>query len=159
VIDMHPNAELVTKFYEAFGRRDAEGMVACYAPDVVFSDPVFPNLRGAEAGAMWRMLCERGKDLRVEASGIDADDREGRAHWDAYYTFSATGKKVHNVIDARFEFRDGRIARHTDTFDLTRWAGMALGLKGKLLGWAPPVQNAIRKQADAGLRAWMKKNA
>jgi ketosteroid isomerase-like protein len=156
---MHPNAELITRFYEAFGRRDAEGMVACYAPDVVFSDPVFPSLRGEEAGAMWRMLCERGKDLRVEASGIDADDRAGRAHWEAHYTFSATGQRVHNVIDARFEFKDGKITRHTDSFNLTRWAGMALGLKGKLLGWAPPVQNAIRKQADAGLRAWMKKKA
>jgi len=156
---MHPNAELISRFYEAFGRRDAEGMVACYAPDVVFSDPVFPELRGDEARAMWRMLCERGKDLRVEASGIDADDGEGRAHWDAHYTFSATGKRVHNVIDARFALREGKITRHTDTFDLTRWAGMALGLKGKLLGWAPPVQNAIRKQADAGLRAWMNKRS
>ena len=155
---MHPNAQLITDFYAAFGRRDAEGMVACYAPDVVFSDPVFPNLRGDEARAMWRMLCERGQDLRVEASGIEADDRAGKAHWDAWYTFSATGQKVHNIIDARFEFANGKIARHTDTFDLRRWAGMALGMKGKLLGWLPPVQNAIRKQGDAGLRAWMKKH-
>ncbi len=155
---MHPNAQLITDFYAAFGRRDAEGMVACYAPDVVFSDPVFPNLRGDEARAMWRMLCERGQDLRIEASGIEADDRAGKAHWDAWYTFSATGQKVHNIIDARFEFANGKIARHTDTFDLRRWAGMALGMKGKLLGWLPPVQNAIRKQGDAGLRAWMKKH-
>lgn len=156
---MHPHAQLITDFYAAFGRRDAEGMVACYADDVAFSDPVFPALRGDEARAMWRMLCARAQDLRVEASAVDADDRTGRAHWEAWYTFSATGQKVHNVIEARFELRDGKISRHTDTFDLRRWAGMALGLKGKLLGWAPPVQNAIRKQADAGLRAWMKKQA
>ncbi|APR80557.1 Ketosteroid isomerase-related protein [Minicystis rosea] len=155
---MHPNAQLITDFYAAFARRDAEGMVACYAPDVIFSDPVFAHLRGDEARSMWRMLCERGKDLRVEASGIEADDREGKAHWEAWYTFSATGQKVHNIIDARFVFEGGKIARHTDTFDLRRWAGMALGLKGKLLGWLPPVQNAIRKQGDAGLRAWMKKH-
>lgn len=154
---MHPNAQLITDFYAAFARRDAEGMVACYADDVTFSDPVFTALRGDEARSMWRMLCERGKDLRVEASAIRADDATGSAHWEAWYTFSATGQKVHNVIDARFEFRDGKITRHTDTFDLRRWAGMALGWKGKLLGWAPPVQNAIRKQGDAGLRAWMKK--
>jgi hypothetical protein len=40
-------------------------MVACYAPDVEFSDPVFPRLRGEEARAMWRMPVERGQDLRV----------------------------------------------------------------------------------------------
>jgi hypothetical protein len=64
---------------------------------------------------------------------------------------------VHNSIDARFELRDGKIVKHTDSFDLRRWASQALGMKGKLLGWLPPVQNAIRKQADAGLRAFMAK--
>src|SRR4051812_33332964 len=153
---MHPNAKVIEDFYAAFSRRDAEGMVACYADDVVFSDPVFTELRGDEARAMWRMLCERGKDLRVEASGIEADDTTGRAHWEAWYTFSATGEKVHNIIDARFELRGGKIVRHIDTFDLRRWAGMALGWKGKLFGWLPPLQNAVRKQGDKGLRAYMK---
>ena len=106
---------------------------------------------------MWRMLTARASDLRIEASGIDADDAQGRAHWEAYYTFSQTGQKVHNRIDATFAFRDGKIVRHTDRFDLRAWAAMALGLKGKLLGWLPPVQNAIRANADKGLRAYMAK--
>ena len=32
-----------------------------------------------------------------------------------------------------------------------RWARQALGGKGLLLGWAPPVQAAIRRQAARGL--------
>jgi ketosteroid isomerase-like protein len=130
-------------------------MAACYAPEVVFSDPVFPRLRGDEARAMWRMLCERGKDLRVVASRIEADDATGRAHWDADYTFSGTGRRVHNRIDASFTFAGGKIVTHADRFDLWRWAGMALGLKGRLLGWLPPVQRSIRRQADASLRSFM----
>jgi ketosteroid isomerase-like protein len=148
---------MIEKFYASFGKRDAEGMVACYAPDVVFSDPVFPSLQGQEAFAMWRMLTKRAADLRVEASGIEADDASGRAHWEAYYTFSQTGCRVHNRIDATFAFREGRIVRHTDRFDLRAWAAMALGLRGKLLGWAPAMQRAIRKNADKGLRAYMAK--
>jgi hypothetical protein len=97
--------------------------------------------------------------LTVEYSGVSADDTTGRAHWEARYDFSATGRKVHNVIDARFEFADGKIIRHADTFDLWRWAGMALGPKGKLLGWLPPVQNAIRKTAMKGLDAFEAKHA
>ena len=154
---MHENARTIETFYTSFGKRDAEGMIACYAPDVEFSDPVFPALKGEEAFAMWRMLTGRAADLRVEASGIDADDTTGRAHWDAYYTFSQTGGKVINRIDATFTFRDGKIVRHVDRFDLRAWAGMALGLKGKLLGWLPQVQNAIRANADKGLRAYMAK--
>jgi ketosteroid isomerase-like protein len=155
---MHANARLVGNFYECFARRDADGMLACYHPDVRFSDAVFPELDAAQARAMWRMLVERGRDLSVRASGIEADDVRGRAHWDATYTFSATGRKVLNSIDAEFEFRDGLIYRHRDRFDLWRWAGMALGAKGRLLGWTPFVQNAIRSQAAKSLSAYMAKH-
>lgn len=156
---MHPNAELIETFYKAFAAGDANAMVACYHPEIHFSDPVFTDLRGERAGAMWKMLTARAKDLRVVHSGVSADDTVGRAHWDADYTFGATGLPVHNVIDARFTFRDGKIIRHVDTFDLHRWAGMALGLKGKLLGWLPPVQNGIRQKAAAGLDAYLAKHA
>lgn len=150
----HANAQLIETFYTSFKNRDPDGMITCYADDIWFSDPVFRDLRGPRAGAMWRMLAERATSLEVTFSGIEADDRTGRAHWEARYLFSATGRSVHNVIDARFELRDGKIVRHADTFDLWRWAGMALGAKGKLLGWAPPIQNAIHKTAMRGLEAF-----
>lgn len=154
---MHPNAALIERFYKAFQAKDAEAMAACYADDVVFNDPVFRDLHGPLAGDMWRMLCARGKDLTLEFSGVRADDREGAAHWEARYSFSQTGNKVLNVIDARFEFRDGRIVAHTDSFDLYRWMSQALGLKGVLLGWLPPVQAALRKTARKGLDDWRAK--
>lgn len=53
-------------------------MAACYAPDVRFSDPVFGELRGAQAGDMWRMLAERATDLRVELPEHEAGDERGR---------------------------------------------------------------------------------
>ena len=57
------NAALIERFYAALDRRDAETMIACYAPDATFADPVFPELDAAGVAAMWRMLCARGKDL------------------------------------------------------------------------------------------------
>jgi len=152
------HAALIETFYKAFQKRDASAMVACYHPDIWFSDPVFHDLRGPRAGAMWRMLCERATTLTLEFSDVRADDKTGSAHWEARYDFTATGRKVHNVIDARFEFADGKIIRHADTFDLWRWAGMALGPKGKLLGWLPPIKQAIHKNAMKGLEAFEKKN-
>lgn len=156
---MHPNAQSIRDFYAALSRCDAEAMVALYAPDIAFSDPVFPALNGEEACGMWRMLCSRAKDLSVESSGIEADDTQGKAHWEARYTFSKTGRTVLNRVSAHFTFRDGKVIRHQDTFDLWAWAGMALGLKGRLLGWLPPVKAAIRKEADAGLRAFLRDRA
>ncbi len=156
---MHPNAELVTRFYTAFQRRDGAGMTACYAPGVVFSDPVFPHLEGAHAGAMWRMLCERGADLDVKFRDVVADDARGSAHWDAEYTFTQTGRKVLNRIDATFEFSGGAIVRHTDSFDLHRWARQALGPVGLLLGWTPLVRSKVRRSAAAALAAWEAKHS
>jgi ketosteroid isomerase-like protein len=152
----HPNVELITRFYQAFQTLDADTMASCYTEDVRFSDPVFNDLRGADAGDMWRMLCTKAQGFSLNFEGVAADDHSGRARWIATYTFSQTGNTVVNHIDASFHFRDGKISEHRDQFDLWRWAGQALGLKGRLLGWAPFVQNAIRQQASKGLAAFQK---
>jgi ketosteroid isomerase-like protein len=152
---MHPNQKLLEDFYAAFNRKDGPAMVAAYADDVHFSDPVFPDLKGAEAKGMWKMLCGSAKDLTVEASRISADDTQGRAHWEAHYTFSVTGRKVHNIIDATFRFKDGRIVDHVDSFDFWRWSRLALGLPGVLLGWSPVVRNKVRGTARASLEKYL----
>lgn len=121
------NRELITRFYQAFQRLDAEAMVACYSDDIVFSDPVFGTLRGRDVGDMWRMLTTRAKDFTLTFDGVRADERAGGAHWVATYLFSQTGRTVVNDIQARFVIRDGLICQHDDTFDLWRWARQALG--------------------------------
>lgn len=148
------NSAVITEFYQAFNRLDAEAMSACYTEDVLFSDPVFGELRGRQAGDMWRMLTSRAKDFSVTYDNVRADERTGGVHWVATYLFSQTGNTVVNDIQARFVFRDGKICEHHDHFDLWRWSRQALGIKGALLGWTPFVQNAIRAQAQKGLKAF-----
>jgi ketosteroid isomerase-like protein len=156
---MHANEALISSFYRAFQARDAAGMARCYHPQVEFSDPVFPRLRGPEAGAMWAMLCGRATDLEISFGDVKAGDARGHARWEARYTFTQTGRPVHNGIDAEFEFRDGLIARHADRFDFWRWARQALGPTGLLLGWTPMVRNRVRAMARRGLDAHMHKRA
>ena len=154
---MHPNAQLVNNFYTAFQKLDAEAMAACYAPDVHFTDPVFPSLHGNEASDMWRMLASRAKDFSLVFDGVEADEQTGKAHWVATYLFSQTGNMVINDIHASFIFRDGKIVRHVDQFDLWRWSRQALGTKGLLLGWTPLVRSAVQKQAAKGLAQFRSK--
>ena len=149
----HPNVLLLTRLYTSFAARDAAAMVACYAPDAHFADPVF-DLHGEEVGAMWTMFCERGRDLKLEFREIHADARNGAAHWEPHYTFSVTGRPVHNRIDSTFTFRDGLIHTQRDRFDLWRWSRMALGVKGALLGWTPMVRKAIRGEARRNFDNW-----
>ena len=142
------------RFYQAFQRLDAQAMADCYTADVVFSDPVFGELRGHNAADMWRMLTSRAKDFSLTFDQVQADGQRGSAHWVATYVFGQTGATVVNDIQARFVFRDGKICEHHDHFDLWRWSRQALGTKGLLLGWTPLVQNAIRAQAQKGLKAF-----
>ena len=150
----HANAELIRRFYTAFQQLDAESMAACYTDDVLFSDPAFGELRGRDAGDMWRMLTTRAKDFSLTFDQVHSDDNKGSAHWVATYLFSQTGRTVVNDIQARFVFRDGKICEHHDHFDLWRWSRQALGLKGLLLGWSPALKNAVRAQALKGLKAF-----
>ncbi|NTX08911.1 MULTISPECIES: nuclear transport factor 2 family protein [Myxococcus] len=153
---MNPHSQLIVDFYSAFQRRDSKAMNACYHPDVEFSDSVFIGLRHGSTTAMWTMLCERGKDLQVTYRDVQADDRTGRAHWDALYTFATTGRKVLNRIDAEFEFRDGKIVRHQDRFDFWTWSRQALGPTGLVLGWTPFLRNKVRTQARRTLDKYMR---
>ena len=152
---MNPS-DTIVRFYEAFGRRDGDAMAACYTPDAHFSDPVFTDLHGDQVGAMWRMLTSSGRDLSITLVEHDADS----AHWLADYTFSRTGRRVHNDVRASFAFaEDGRIADHRDVFDLHAWAGQALGPVGRLLGWAPPFQRSLRSGAAGTLASFMERPA
>ncbi len=156
--NLHPNEKLITEFYSAFQNLDAEAMAACYHPDIEFSDPAFPKLKGPMASNMWRMLCAKAQDFELRFSDVSADDHAGSAQWQADYVFSQTGNNVQNQISATFEFKDGLIIRHQDHFDFWRWSRMALGPLGYLLGWTPFLQNKVQKMAAKNLASYCKKN-
>lgn len=143
----HPNVALIERLYAGLNARDGDAMAACYHPEATFRDPVFGELRGSRVGDMWRMLTARGKDLRIETGDVRADDATGSVRWIATYSFGKARRPVRNVIEAHFEFREGLIWRHVDDFDVWKWAGMALGPPGRLLGWLPSVQARIRRDA------------
>jgi hypothetical protein len=104
---------------------------------------------------MWHMLAGASKDLKVLFDNVQTSSNGGSCRWQAWYSFSGTGRAVHNVIEARFEFKDGLIYRHTDRFGLWRWTRMAFGPTGTLLGWTPFFQGAIRRRARKSLQKFM----
>lgn len=158
---MDRNKETIEQFYSAFARLDADAMGQCYSHDVKFQDEVFTLNGRREAAGMWRMLCDavksRGRDdWKLEWRDVKAYGPSGSAHWDAHYRFSATGRMVHNSIDAQFDFTpDGLIRKHRDSFDFWLWSRQALGLPGTVLGWTPLLRRKVQKQAGANLRAYL----
>ena len=151
------NRALINRFYEAFARRDGAAMAACYHPEARFSDPAFPDLRGAQIGAMWTMLCQRAQDFSLTFRDVQADAERGSAHWEAKYLFSKTGRHVHNIIEAEFSFKDGLIVAHDDRFDFWRWSRQALGPAGLLLGWSGFLSAKVKGEAAKGVAMFKKK--
>jgi hypothetical protein len=148
------NSTLLDRFYRALQQRDGTTMAACYHADATFRDPVF-ELRGTRIGAMWKMLTQRGADLRVEFGNVVTDADAGSADCEAWYTFSATGRRVHNVIHSDFRFADGLILAQVDAFDFWRWSRQALGPAGLLLGWSPLLRRKVQAQATKALERYL----
>ena len=142
------NKELITKFYTAFSKLDSAAMVSCYHDDIEFTDPAFGTLKGERAKAMWAMLCKNAQDLKIEFSKVEATENTGSAHWDASYTFRKTGRPVLNRINAAFEFRDGKIIKHLDSFNLHNWAKQAIGFQGLLLGGTSFFKKKLQQQTN-----------
>lgn len=147
---------VIERLYAALGAGDGDAMAACYTDDATFEDPAFGRLENGRPQAMWRMLTSRGGD--VDVTLVDRKASPGgtaTAHWLADYTFTDTGRQVHNDVHASFVFRDGLIAAQRDTFDLRAWGAQALGPIPGLLGYTPLLGLIVRHRAGGTLAAFM----
>lgn len=154
---MNNNKALIETLYTAFQNKDFKTMADCYHPDAYFRDEAF-ELKGKEVGAMWHMLCERGTDLKITFS-VTEEQGKITAHWEPTYSFSQTGRSVHNIIDAEYEFKDGKIIKHIDRFNFWSWSRQALGLPGLLLGWTPMLRKKVSTMAMGNLKKFIAKHA
>lgn len=91
---------------------------------------------------------QKGKDFKIKVSNSEFANQKWKVHWEAFYVFSKTGRKVHNIINAEFEFKDGKIIKHSDHFNLYRWSRQALGFKGLLLGWTSFFKKKLSAQTN-----------
>jgi limonene-1,2-epoxide hydrolase len=149
---------VLRKFYDAFVEKDAEKMVDNYHRDIRFEDPAFGVLNGKDAADMWRMLCKNGKDLKVTYQIIHEDESKGIVQWEAKYTFSQTGRPVHNKVLGKFRIKNGLIIGHEDTFNLKNWAKQAMGLKGALIGGTALFRAKLQNNTHKLLRNYQQKS-
>lgn len=97
------------RYYTALAAKDWRTIAACYHDEAHFGGPVFPDLDADQVRAMWKMLLTSGTDLRITFKVQREDADGGMAQCEAFYTFSRTGRKVHNRIASEFTFRNGLI--------------------------------------------------
>ena len=151
-------ANLIEQFYKAFQDLDAEKMAELYHLEVEFEDPAFGRLKGNRAKNMWRMLCANSSDLEISYSNIKIESGKGSANWEAKYIFSKTKRRIHNRINAEFDFKEGKIIKHRDNFNLHKWASQAFGLKGFLLGWTQIFKSKLNSETNKLLELFERRN-
>jgi ketosteroid isomerase-like protein len=137
---VHSNEQLLTKLFQCLNAHDHKGMADCYDDDATFQDIAFTLKGKGQIHAMWDMACSKNaagvkSDIAAAVKELSANDSTGRVVVIDDYTFRDTGRKVHNPIVSKFEFRNGRIIRQTDDCDPVSWARQAFGgFKGFLAG-------------------------
>ena len=149
--------EIVTSFYDAFKKLDADTMEKYYHELAYFSDPVFRDLTAEETMTMWRMLFERSKgNLDVHYHSVEElEDDKVTLIWEAKYAYGKGRRPVHNIIRATMTLEDDLIILHEDSFDFWKWTRMALGSVGTVLGWSPYLRGVVRNQARSALMSYI----
>ena len=155
---MNQQEQIVFDFYTAFQNLDSEKMVSYYSDEIVFEDPGFGIIKGNDAKNMWRMLCDNSVDLIIQFHITSSEKNKVLAFWEAQYTFSKTGRKVINKINAEFLFTDGKITQHTDTFNLWLWSKQAMGITGWFLGWSNFFKSKLHRTTGEMLRKYAVKH-
>lgn len=89
-------------------------------------------------------------------SDISTSKDSGSAKWEAKYIFSKTGKPMHNKINSSFEFKDGLILKHADSFNLHSSSKQALGASGALVGWTGFFKKKLQAQTNSLLNKFRK---
>ena len=145
---MHPHTEVLTRLFTALDRHDHEAMAACYAENASFRDIAFKLEGRTRIHAMWHMICDG--DIKTTFKIDEVDDRTAFVTVVDDYTFRAKGRKVHNVIQSRFRFKDGAIVEQQDSCDSRQWASMAIGGVGGFLAGRIPLP--ARREGPAHAR-------
>ena len=92
----HANKILLQRLFTSLDRHDRTTMAGCYDSAAKFTDIAFDLKNGKEIHAIWHMICEG--DIRTTFDVVHADDHTAEVNVIDDYTFSSTGRKVHNVI-------------------------------------------------------------
>ena len=134
----HPATEaLIKRYYDAFNRGDADGMLACLADDVVHDVNQGVRRPGKEAfrvfcGHMSRCYEENLENIVIMAS---ADGSRAAAEFNVHGTYIATdeglppasGQTYGLPAGTFFALSNGLITRVTTYYNLTDWLMQVTG--------------------------------
>ena len=128
---------LITRYYDAFNRGDAEGMIACVADDVVHD--VNQGARRSGKAAFRQFCAHMSRCYKEQLQGIvvmaTPDGGRAAAEFNVIGTYlvaeeglpPAKGQTYRLPAGTFFAVRDGLITRITTYYNLTDWLLQVVG--------------------------------
>lgn len=125
----------ISRYYDAFNRRDYPAMLALLTEDVVHDVNQGPRELGKEAFAAFLARMDRHYRERVVDLVVMSTDHRAAAEFVIEGTYLVTdeglppahGQAYRLPVGAFFELRDGRIARVTNYYNLPEWTRQVSG--------------------------------
>ena len=122
---------LITRYYDAFGNGDHEGMLACLTDDVVHDVNQGERREGKDRFKAFLARMAHHYDEKLDGVTVmtSSDGRRAAAEFNVIGRYLVTetglpdakGQRYALPAGAFFAIRDGRIARVTTYYNLTDW--------------------------------------
>lgn len=127
--------ELISRYYDAFNRRDYPGMLELLTEDVVHDINQGSRELGKEAFAAFLARMDRHYREQVLDLVVMCTDQRAAAEFVIEGSYlqtdeglpPASGQAYRLPVGAFFELRDGRIARVTNYYNLPDWTRQVSG--------------------------------
>lgn len=149
---MHPNEDLIHRFFRAMQKHDLSSALLCYHNDITYEDDLFRELKQNDVVKMWEMRMAENPDWEIEYRDVEASAVWGRAYWTLVYGKTKSGKRKRRHIVARFTFLDEKILYHSDAFNLYNWVTENRGAWWRVLVWFSPFRYFLRAGAHRKLQ-------
>ena len=125
---VNDNEKLLSEYPAAWSAHDIEKVKTFFNDDCIYEDPTLGVQKKGKDGltAFAGEIFAMQPDFHLEYHHYFATETHGAAVWTIRNTWNGefhgidcTGKKVRFTGVTLFEFRDGKISRNTDYWDLT----------------------------------------
>ena len=122
------NEKLLAGYPAAWSAHDLDKVLSYFDDDCIYADPTLGVVKHGKEGVLEfaKEVFSMQPDFHLEYSEYFATETHGASVWTITNTWNGefhgvdvTGKKVSFIGTTIFEFRNGKISRNTDYWDIT----------------------------------------
>jgi len=141
-----PHSLLLVKYLQAIKEQDLKTISSCFHEEAEFYEPAYGKLTGPKIAAWWTFFFAQAKEFHSEFDSLKVNGDKATVHSEHWYYWNATGAGVHNLVESEFDFKDGKIFRQIDNYNLNAWAFQAL--ESKFMGWTNKSREAEQERFE-----------